>query len=305
MTSLPSYVLRPGDIVGAPPVRAENCLMQLMILRGSRHEQQAYVDLVLNGPAQGAYRFEVLSDRVLLNVLHIGCIRSLDPVDSQKGVLSDGDISFWTLVRGWPADRPHLARLYWVASFLYVKTPASMASGREIYGYPKTASHIMRVSTDNWDPAVEVRALHMPQYDPAKFPDWQTVLNISSPTRAPRSTTVEAKVEEMWAQLGADPPLAQGRALPPSPSVMPQVMLRQFRDPFSLGSASLQQGLLNEPRPLAIRGTGLLGNDATVTITPSCSHPVCRTLGVPQVSTVDGIWIEQDFQFGVAQRLWG
>ena len=83
-------------------------------------------------------------------------------------------------------------------------------------------------------------------------------------------------------------------------------MLRQFRDPFDLGKASLQQGVLNEPASLKIRGAGLLGRGATVTITGSDSHPVCDTLGLKPISTVRlGLWIEQDFEFGVAQKLWG
>jgi hypothetical protein len=90
---------------------------------------------------------------------------------------------------------------------------------------------------------------------------------------------------------------------------MPQLMLRQARDPTTIGDgpvsqASFQEILLVTPTPVAIRDIGPLHSPATVEITPSASHPIMETLGLGQSQVGElGFWVDQDFEVGAAVRL--
>lgn len=305
MVSLPDHVRRPGDIVGAAPYRAEGCLMQAIVLEGDKKAQQRHIDLVLNQPAGGAFVFHVLSDLVLLSALYVETMRSLDPIDAQRGVMGEMDVGFWTAVHGGPVARPDQWTTYWFPSFLYVDTASAMSSGREIYGYPKTASRIVRGSNDPADPTVEIEALHMPLYGPTERPVEECVLKIAKP-----SPVVEGEKDDeldlaaLWKAIRLPAQFWKGKIVPPSPPAMPQIMLRQFRDPFVLGRSTTQEGLVAAPRSLDVTGLGFLHGGTMLDLTVSASHPIADTLGVAPTSRVRGFWLKQDFELGAARQLW-
>lgn len=301
MSLPPVHITRPGDIIGAPPYRAEGCLMHSVVLKGDRETQQKYIDLVFNQPAKGEWTFEVVSDYLLLNAVYVDTMRSLDGVDGPKGVLAETDIGMWTPVVGWPKDWTQPWRTYWAPSFLYVDTPMAMTSGREVYGYPKTSAKITRAAVARDDPTVAVDVLHMPAFGSAKRPKWGRLLEIGDIGPQADDETLAQKILAAWAQLNVLAPLS---LVPPSSISMPQLLLRQFRDPFTLGRASIQEALVAEPVALALRGVGLLQDGATLTLGASASHPVMETLGLAATSPVSGFWIEQDFELGAARSLW-
>jgi hypothetical protein len=126
---------------------------------------------------------------------------------------------------------------------------------------------------------------------------------------APAPNLLES-IEAAWDILKGVAPIHLGFKAPPLPGLgMPQVMLRQARDPTAISTgpvsaASLQEILLVTPTPVAIRDIGLLHAPTVVEITPSASHPIMETLGLvaSQVGEL-GFWVDQDFEVGAAVRL--
>jgi hypothetical protein len=175
---MPAFVELPGDVVGAPPYLARDCLLQSLFLEGDLAAQQAFCDLALNRPSGGALQFRALTNRVLVTAIYCASLGSTDPVDASKGVVQEWDVGFWTLVHGGRAGDEDNWASYWLPSFLFVDTPAAMASGREIYGYPKTTAAFSGRSAEPHDPSVVLTVMHFPVFGPDKRPVTEPLVRV-------------------------------------------------------------------------------------------------------------------------------
>ncbi len=309
LTTLPPFIRMPGDIVGSPPYRATGCLMQGLFLQGSRTAQQTFCDLALNGPAGGALVFHAVTDQVLMTALYADTMGSADPVDASKGVMQEWDVGFWTAVHGGRPGAEDDWKTYWLPSYLFVDSPAAMSSGREIYGYPKTTGRFEGRQTDHRDPTVTISVQHFPVFGPGRRPVTEPLVKIAVGGDGVAAPDLGESLSTAWDVLsglvGDSPIHLDGFHLPPWPGLsMPQILLRQMRDPAAIGRAAIQSILSVAPRTLRVTGGGLLRAPATVTLTPSASHPIIQTLGLAptQVGRL-GFWITQDFEVGPAERL--
>jgi len=293
----------PGDVVGRPPYRAEGCLMHAMVLPGNAAEQQKLVDRLLNVPSQGALDYRVMTDAVLMTAIYVDTMRSLDPIDAQKGVVAEADLGFWIGVTGGPVNGPK--RICWLPAFLFVDTGSAMASGREVYGYPKTLSGFTRSSAGLDDAGLSLQVLHYPHYAPGARPHEEPLVVIDHQLPASGSTKIDLG---FWEQAGlatawnlADPLVANRLGM-----TMPQLMLRQLRDPCTAGATQALDVLALDvvsdgiPIPVPLAGT------ISITFTPSDSHPIARTLGLQAtVTPILAFRAQQDFTVGEATRIWG
>lgn len=306
----PAFVSLPGDIVGSPPYLARDCLMQAMFLEGDREAQQAFCDLALNAPSGGRLAFRAITGKVLLTAIYSQTLGSEDPPDRDKGVVQEWDVGFWTAVHGGRRGEEDSWSTYWLPSYLFVDTAAAMASGREIYGYPKTTAGFSGRSADAADPTVTLDVLHFPVFGPAERPVTGPLVRISRGAPAGgHAPTLEDSLEAAW-ELFHDfthpgPAAFEGRILPPLPHLsMPQIMLRQSRDPVDIGRADLQSVISVAPEPTALKGAGLLHSPVRVDIEASASHPIMQTLGLQtSQGAALGVFIKMDFRVGAASRL--
>jgi hypothetical protein len=305
----PQFVRLPGDIVGSPPYRATGCLMQGLFLQGDRGAQQTFCDLVLNRPAGGAQIFHAVTDKVLMTAIYADTMCSTDPIDASKGVVQEWDVGFWTAVHGGPVGAEDDWKTYWLPSFLFVDSPSAMSSGREIYGYPKTTATFESRGQDPADPDVTIIVQHFPVFGPGRRPVTEPLVRLSGGGPGVTAPDLVSSVGAAWDLIGklADPIALphDGFHLPPWPSIsMPQILLRQVRDPVSIGQASVQSILYVAPRLLSVKGAGFLHTPTLVEITASASHPIMETLGLApsQVGEL-GFWVRQDFEVAAARRL--
>ncbi len=302
---MPLFTTLPGDIVGAPPYRAKGCLTQGLFLKGDLAAQQRFCDLALNGPAAGALTFHAVTDQVLMSAIYADTMGSVDPPDADKGVMREWDVGFWTAVRGGrPGDEENW-KPYWLPSYLFVDSPAAMAAGREIYGYPKSTATFENRGQDHGDPTVTLVVQHFPVFGPNERPVTEPLVTVTAGAPNTPAPGFLETLATAWALFNDIAPLHLGFPLPPWPGLgMPQILLRQARDAVAIGQAALQEILLVTPEPTRISGVGLLHAATLVEITPSASHPIMETLGLApsQVGEL-GFWIEQDFEVGPAVRL--
>ncbi|MDB5482564.1 MAG: hypothetical protein JWO83_3617 [Caulobacteraceae bacterium] len=302
---MPLFTTLPGDIVGAPPYRAAGCLTQGLFLKGDLAAQQRFCDLALNGPAGGALVFRAVTELVLVTAIYAGAMGSLNPPDSDKGVMQEWDVGFWTAVRGGrPGDDDNWAT-YWLPSFLFVDSSAAMAAGREIFGYPKTTAAFEDRRADRGDPTATLIVQHFPVFGPDKRPVTEPLIRLTTDDPTAQAPGFLETIEAAWDVFKGMAPMHSGFPLPPWPGLgMPQILLRQARDPVSFGQAAIQEILVVTPRTVRVAGIGLLHAPTVVEITRSASHPIMETLGLApsQVGEL-GFWIEQDFEVGPAIRL--
>jgi hypothetical protein len=282
--------------------------MQAMFLGGSRIGQQSFCDAVLNRAAGGAQVFHAVTDQVLLTAIYADTMSSTDPIDASKGVMREWDVGFWTAVHGGRVGAEDDWKTYWLPSFLFVDPPAAMAAGREVYGYPKTTAAFEGRGQDNADPAATLIVQHFPVFGPNQRPVTEPLVRIAAGEPGAAAPDVVSSVARAWNLLGElEGPMPQqdGFHLPPLPSLsMPQILLRQARDPVTLGRASIQSILYVAARLLKVTGLGLLRSPVTVDLTASASHPIMETLGLRPTQVAElGFWITQDFEVGAAQPL--
>jgi hypothetical protein len=295
----------PGDVVGAPPYRATGCLMQGLFLQGDRGAQQAFCDLALNNPGDGAVTFEAVTDLVLMTAIYADAMGSTNPPDRDKGVMQEYDLGFWTAIHGGVTGQEATWRTYFLPSYLFVDSAPAMASGREIYGYPKTAATFQDRRSDPDDATVTVVVQHFPTFGPTERPVAEPLLTVTIDAPGAAAPGPLATIEAAWDLFKGVAPVHSGFLLPPWPGLgMPQIMLRQARDAVTLGDAAMQEILVVTPQLVRVTGVGPLHAPTTVTLTPSASHPIMETLGLApsQVGRL-GFWIEQDFEVGAAVRL--
>jgi hypothetical protein len=307
---MPTFTPLPGDIVGAPPYRATGCLAQGLFLRGDLDAQQRFCDLALNEPAAGALTFRAVTEMVLMTAIYCDTLGSANPPDSEKGVVQEWDVGFWTAVRGGrPGDEADW-KTYWLPSFLFVDSSAAMASGREIFGYPKTTATFQDRGQDRNDPTATLIVQHFPAFGPGLRPVTGPLIQVTTDDPSEPPPGLLETFEAAWSIFEGVAPIRFGFPLPPWPGLgMPQIMLRQVRDPMSISPgptslASLQEIIVVTPTPTSITGGGLLHSPSAVEITPSASHPIMETLGLAPAQVGElGFWITQDFEVGAAERL--
>jgi hypothetical protein len=307
---MPPFTPLPGDIVGAPPYLGRDCLTQGLFLRGDLAAQQRFCDLALNGPAGGSLTFRAVTEMVLMTAIYSSTLGSTNAADRDKGVMQEWDVGFWTAVRGGrPGDEDNW-KSYWLPSFLFVDSAAAMAAGREVFGYPKTAAAFQDRGEAPGDPSATIIVRHFRRFGPEARPVVEPLVRITAGENAGPAPGFVQSIHDAWSIVSGIAPIHLGFTMPTLPGLgMPQVMLRQARDPTEISAgpvspACLQEILLVTPTPVAIRDIGPLHTPVQVEITASASHPIMETLGLgpSQVGEL-GFWLDQDFEVGAAERL--
>lgn len=298
--SLPSpYVRLPNDLLGTPPMEARGATMHAMLIDGDRSAQQRYCDAALNGFPNARYKFRVVGDTVLVTAIYVPEMRSLDPLERQNGFVGEADIAFWSIVLCSDVQQQEPDRVMWLPSFMFVDSGPAMASGREIYGYPKCASQIVRASADPARADVSVATLHFERFGPDEYAAVRPICAVggASSALADNNKSVASFAEALSIEAVGN--------VPPFPQLgMPQVMLRQYRDATRAGMAALKEVLVVTPSAGPVIDSGMLPSGLKIGINPSASHDVRSTLGLAEVNPVSlGAWLRFDFKVGWARRL--
>ena len=141
---LPRYVDRPGEQVLRSPFGMEEVSMTALILRARQEALGALLDRYLNIPGQGRVRYVPAAPLVMLAAAFGGRSFSTDPEHRRLGQMAEIDVAFW--VPAW-AMRPGKGglipeRLVWFLPHVFVSTGAAAATGREVYGFPKSVVEV-------------------------------------------------------------------------------------------------------------------------------------------------------------------
>ncbi len=290
----PKYVVRGGEQVFAPPFIQRDTRMQAFVLRGDASALQATVDRCLNAPANGAVSYRVLSRHVLLAYAPIGSTQSTEPPDSELGYTPETDVAFWVLVgagqeRGgvWVLDR-----LAWFLPYVWVDVPTTMATGREVYGYPKEVGYLTLPSGAD-DPLIfAMETAVLSPYAPTTELTRRPILRVASTHAEKAPGRAWESVEDAFVDL--EKIFEAERKAPIIPGLqfwkhllgyilnreVPMVFLKQFRDVVD-PTLACYQAILESPAK--VQGTprgGLLGGEHVVTVHSYDSHPIAADLGL-------------------------
>lgn len=322
--SKPRYVERGGEQTYAAPFLQTQTRLRAWPLAADPVALQRVVDRYLNAPAGGALSFRPMLSTVLLAHAPIGATRSLTEPDAGYGWTSETDLAFWMLVgRGREADgRWTLEQLAWFLPYVWVNVPQTMATGREVYGYPKQFA-AMETAESTGDPSLVVRASTtvLPTHGPDTELTQRPVLQIratgaSAPARA---AVAFEDVAQALAHLGATAIAHPGLDVDIGAALLrdllrrevPMVFLKQFRDVVDPTAACYQAVLESPARVESVQKAWPLLDPVEVTVWEHASHPIATELGLG--TPVDGklglrapVGLEVHFNFEVclAKELW-
>lgn len=149
------------------------------------------IDGVLNRdlvePARGAVDYRCASESVIVIFATIERLGSGDGRDRLRGYVRELEASVWCLA----ADVSAGSRLVWYLPYLFADPGQAVASGREVYGYPKQAG----VFAPDYPQALDqggtttVEALAIHPYDPNRKAELRPMISVE---RAPQLAGAQA-----------------------------------------------------------------------------------------------------------------
>lgn len=310
------------------PYDIEGVRFYSFVLDADYSALEAYIERVLNVPAGGAIVYKPLVGRVMLGLMEAARIYA-GPPDHRTFFIPERDLAFWI-----PVVKTHhfgpidvASRIDWYLSYVIVDDPWAVASGREIYGFPKelglfdqeppigpggpTSTLLERLSVATQTVVAfgpDARAMPRPLVEIRRAGD--------APPRAERAweTLTEAAREFLGVFLGGGhhvtiPGLGIVREVVEflEHHDYPLVFLKQFRDALD-GRLACYQAVVEAPVVVTkFERAAWLPGRYEVTITPYASHPIVADLGLGGATppVVAAAYLDFDFRIGNGKVLAG
>ena len=171
----PGYVERGGEIAFRPPFRSSGACVHYFFVEADESRLGRYLDRCFNQASDGAVSLRPAGPYVLLNFVEVDRLSS-GPPDSALGGVAEKEAAIWL-----PAleKRRGPDRLVWTVPFMYVDSGQALASGREIYGYPKQLGKIKaRLLDDGTPDRFSVHTLALRRHRPEAMAKRRRVLKV-------------------------------------------------------------------------------------------------------------------------------
>lgn len=252
---LPRYVGRGGEQVFRHPYEATEGRFFGFVLPARQERLDQVLNRYLAEPSGGTVRFRSAVPYVLLNFVELR-LHSSDPRDRSIGAVIEQEAAFWILAD--PGDGAHLA---WFTPYMFVDSGPAIASGREVFGFPKQHGIVGLPERGSVVDHLSLQALGVRQAQPDVLATWHQMLTVTArdasatPATTPQWTSFGDAAREVARQATGGGRLhAEKRRTPTN------------RGPFSARSAAgqRQQRRLRSQR-LHVRQTAPAGNGSDPT----------------------------------------
>lgn len=311
MSELPGYVPRlgHGEVTVLPPGVVDHATVAMFAAEVDEKKLQTFIDLVLTdrgGPSYYPLRSTILfcflnSPRLTSGVQEIGYV-------------ADHEVALWVPLVEKRGDQ--LRFVVWMP-YIWVDTDIAMATGREIWGYPKTIGaynppdakggpHVLSTRIfRTFDPQQEGEVAELIRVDPASAPSDSEWTSFEQAARGLGEALGEGGTKKHFS-LGDDLRLVVDLVEIALTRKIPVVNLKQFRDATD-GTKACYQAIIDSNLELTgFHGGGLLSGDHHITITPCASHRLIEDLGLPGPSfdALFGAWVTMDFLANPGAPVW-
>jgi hypothetical protein len=308
---MPAYIQRGGEQELCPPCGLYGSQFYVFILQGNKVRLQNLLDRLFNQPSAGALKYEAFSSYVAVMFTHVDRLTSAEPA---QGWAAYGDIAMWVPVIDRSGTVPSF-KMYPV--YMVVDNGSTMATGREIYGFPKEMGWFLEPQLPEFigDLAVDVTGYG------ADSPTQQsirtrlyTVQRVTGNT--PAAFTPMASIRHVYDELEKAMTVLHGASFKDEFTVafdifkdlfrIPALGLKQIRDVQDPSKASFQSVV---EAPLGItkfRDARLLTDKYIFTLNDLASHPVANDTGlkIGSQDVVFAFWLFADFELGTGRTNW-
>jgi hypothetical protein len=186
------YVERGGEQTYRPPYSAEGVRFYSFLLEADPERLLAFLEKYVTVPSGGAVELAPAAPYVLLSFTDLKCLRSINPPDSSKGWTSEKEVSIFFL-----ALDAKLQRLAWVCPYMFVDSGYAMASGREVYGFPKQIGWITLPQDGTQTSPLVLETMGIEHYSPESQQTRLRLIEVECPEAA------GGKLESTWSGLSA------------------------------------------------------------------------------------------------------
>ena len=323
---MPSYISRGGEQAFAAPFVQTGTKLEGCLLPADASAQQAVVDKYLNAPmgGQSGFTYRAMMPALMFAIAPIEATRSLTPPDDQYGYTSETDVAFWMLVgRGhMEGARWVLDQLLWYLPYVFVDVPTTMATGREVYGYPKELAYLTWPSPGDDSLVLAAETMVLPVFSRNTALVRKPILEVRR-TGAKKSVLSEITsfltLADALAHLGlsaiehpdATIDLVQVVAADLMKLQVPMVFLKEFRDVVEANAACYQVVLESPARVQGIPIGWPTLEEVAITIHDYASHPIATELGLGTpvdgkltVTVPLGVKVHFDFVVELGKVVW-
>lgn len=308
---MPAYIERGGEQELYPPCGLYGSQFYVFVLPGNKINLQNLLDRLFNQPSGGALRYEAFSSYVAVMFTHVDRLTSSEPA---QGWAAYGDIAMWVPLLDRTGVLPSF-KMYPV--YMVVDNGSTMATGREIYGFPKEMGWFLEPQLPEFIGNLAVDVTGYQADSPTKQSSRNRLYTVERETgNTPAAFNPLADLRGVFDELEqamkalhagnfADEFIVGFDILKGLGSI-PALGLKQIRDIQDPSKAAFQSVV---EAPLGItkfRDAKLLTDKYTFTLNDLASHPVANDTGL-KVGAQDvafAFWLFADFELGTGRTNW-
>lgn len=318
--SPPAYVEFGGLDTFPGPYDCRNTTLYGFAVTADEAKLQSLIDRVLNEPqlsngTQHPRRYAALGPFVMLSLGDIVNVVPLTPPYDTYGSVNEQQVAVWVpCVEYVERGGTRRAERFWMlTAYIWVDNALSMATGREVYGWPKSLGTIQLPSDDDPSFRLETYGLDFaPENQPAFLPllEMRPGKQADHPIQVIGHSLVElakdihtvledAHDDHIVNTWGIDLDLLDDVVT----EAIPEIYLKQIRD-ISTGTDAAYQAICGSRAKIeSIRWKRLM-LDYELAIHHVDSHPLAADLGIRPQTLLPGYAIEMDFLQDVGQVFW-
>ncbi|MBN1178933.1 MAG: hypothetical protein JXD18_06965 [Anaerolineae bacterium] len=310
--ALPLYV---DDGTGWPvyrgPYLQRNAHIAAFLLPADGRKLAQMCDRYLNDPANRAVEYAPLVPNVFVLYAEMS-IASLDARDQALGWTRETELSFWvpTVARASVGGLLVTDHLAWFLPALVVDNPYAIATGREVFGFPKLFGQFEKPA-DIRRPEFDASVWGFERLGPDAEGGMRPWLDVRR-TGDGEAARTWSSWDEAWAEgidllLGGTEPSA--RVLAMDEMDVPLVFLKQFRDASDTQRACYQALVEAPARVQQFYNGGPLEGTYHLTFHALESPALPQMLGLPldasgALQAITGLWVHLDFTLEAGTELW-
>lgn len=311
MPTLPPLVITGNRIDALGPLNLYGARLHSFCVSADNAKIQALLDKTFSAPSGGAVRYEAIGDTVFLSFAEIDRIVVLDELEKNNGSSSEIDVTIWVMARR--LDDGLLAMRF-IPVYLFVDNGPAMASGREVWGFPKQLGQFdfsPQPPVGGAARSFKVNGYVLSPFAPATHAAWAPLCQVIPDATPPRgesvlgtlealATTVLSRLTDGFSEMAVKLQTALGIG------TVTMAFLKQFPDAANPMTACYQGIIEAQSRVLNLRGAGLTANTYRLQLNSYASLPFADELGIsPDWQDVGkGIWVDFDFALDVGTEIW-
>ncbi len=310
----PTYVEFGGLDTFPGPYDCRKTTLYSFMVMADMGALERLVDRVLTRPTLGAAEFRPLAPMVMLSAGDIVNVVPLTPPYNTYGSVNEAQLAVWVPVVQVSGKGAHKkAENFWMfTSYIWVDNPMSMATGREMYGWPKSMGVVHL--PDAADPSLSLQTYGL-DFAPGNQPSYRELLQLiptPNPVAGSRTgTTVaafaRAVVDTVKAEHSIDLTAGLGLAVDLADDAiemaLPEIYLKQFRS-IECGTDAAMQQLCDSHATIETASFQQLPTSYALSVKKVDSHPLAADLGIADQEVKVAFKIEMDFRQDVGRVLW-